>query len=175
MRQLVIESPGRVVVADVPVPSPAAGEALVRTRVAGICGSDLHCLAGEHPFVSLPVVPGHEVAGVVEALGEGVEGVSLGDRVLVEPTLVCGRCPRCTSGRYNLCERLAVLGCQTTGAMAEMFTVPAGRLHRIPDDLDDTLAALVEPLATATLERGAEAFDAARRGGEVKVQLRVGG
>jgi 2-desacetyl-2-hydroxyethyl bacteriochlorophyllide A dehydrogenase len=116
----------------------------------GICGSDLHAFAGNHPFIDLPVVPGHEVAGIVDATGAEATEFHIGDRVLLEPNLVCGRCFYCTTGRYNLCEDLKVVGCQTAGAMAEAFTAPASRFHRIPDGMTWMEAALVEPLSTAT-------------------------
>jgi 2-desacetyl-2-hydroxyethyl bacteriochlorophyllide A dehydrogenase len=116
----------------------------------GICGSDLHAFDGNHPFIDLPVVPGHEVAGIVDAVGTDAGGFRAGDRVLLEPNLVCGRCFYCTSGRYNLCEDLKVVGCQTAGGMAEAFTAPASRFHRVPEDMTWTEAALVEPMSTAT-------------------------
>lgn len=131
-------------------PEPGPGEYRVRSIAVGICGSDLHAFDGRHPFISLPVVPGHEVAGIVDAAGPGAGGFLTGDRVLLEPNLVCGRCFYCTSGRYNLCEKLEVVGCQTAGALAETFVAPAGRLHHIPEGMSWTAAALVEPLATAT-------------------------
>jgi L-iditol 2-dehydrogenase len=150
MRQAVLEAPGVVRVGEGELPSPAAGEIRVRAESVGICGSDLHALAGEHPFVALPVVPGHEASGVVDTVGAGVEGLAAGDRVLLEPNLVDGTCMHCASGRYNLCEHLAVVGCQTAGALAEAFVAPAGRFHRVPDGMSDTAAAMVEPLSTAT-------------------------
>jgi L-iditol 2-dehydrogenase len=150
MRQAVLEAPGVVRVGEGELPAPAAGEIRVRAESVGICGSDLHALAGEHPFVALPVVPGHEACGVVDAVGAGVEAFAAGDRVLLEPNLVDGSCMYCASGRYNLCEHLAVVGCQTAGALAEAFVAPAGRFHRVPDGMSDTAAAMVEPLSTAT-------------------------
>lgn len=149
-RQLVMTAPGRLEFREIDDPVPGPHDVLVRPRAVGICGSDLHALAGHHPFIDLPCAPGHEVAGVVEAVGEAVEDYRPGDRVLVEPNLVCGHCPYCTSGRYNLCDHLAVFGCQTSGAMADRFTIPATRLHHVPDGLDDRAAALVEPLSTGT-------------------------
>lgn len=149
MRQVVLAAPGQVSITDAPIPSPTTGELLVRSRVVGVCGSDLHALAGEHPFIDLPVVPGHEAVGVVAAAEETGNGPHVGDRVLVEPNLVCGRCRYCSAGRYNLCEHLRVLGCQTPGAMAEWFTVPADRVRVLPPDLSDAQAAVVEPTATA--------------------------
>jgi 2-desacetyl-2-hydroxyethyl bacteriochlorophyllide A dehydrogenase len=95
-------------------------------------------------------VPGHEAAGIVDATGSQVTDFHVGDRVLLEPNLVCGHCLYCTTGRYNLCENLKVVGCQTAGAMAEAFTAPAGRFHRMPEGMTWTEAALVEPMSTAT-------------------------
>lgn len=148
MRQILVQSIDDIRVERVPVPQPGQGEALVRSTVVGICGSDLHAAAGTHPFVPLPYRPGHEVVGVVAELGSGVRGVSPGDRVVVEPNLTCGHCPQCRSGRYNICRELAVFGCQTAGGMAELFTIAADRLHVVPPTMSDLASALVEPLAT---------------------------
>jgi L-iditol 2-dehydrogenase len=145
-----IPRPRTVEVVSITAPIPGPRDALVATGTVGICGSDLHALAGTHPFISLPCFPGHEVVGAVESVGGDVTQVAPGDRVLAEANLVCGRCFYCLSGRYNLCDQLKVLGCQTQGAMADLFTIPADRLHSVPESLDDSQAALVEPLSTAT-------------------------
>jgi L-iditol 2-dehydrogenase len=149
VRQTVISSSGVVELVETELPSPGSGEVRVRSRVVGICGSDLHALTGEHPFISFPFSPGHEVSGIVDALGPGVTAPPLGTRVLLEPNLVCGNCAYCTSGRYNLCEKLVVVGCQTAGAMADAFVAPASRLHVVPETMTDAEAALVEPMSTA--------------------------
>lgn len=149
MRQVVISPPGVVSVRDAELPEPGLGEIRVRTCAVGSCGSDLHALAGKHPFIELPCIPGHEVVGTVDALGPGVTAPTPGTRVLLEPNLVCGECPYCLSGRCNLCERLRVIGCQTAGAMADAFIAPAARFHVVPTGITDAEAALVEPLSTA--------------------------
>lgn len=133
-----------------PLPNPARGELRVRAEAVGICGSDLHALAGEHPFIELPVVPGHEAAGVVDAVGPEVEGFVAGDSVLLEPNLVDRSCLYCRTGRYNLCEHLQVIGCQTAGALADAFVAPAERFHQVPKAMSMAQAAMVEPLSTAT-------------------------
>jgi L-iditol 2-dehydrogenase len=150
MHQVVFTGPGQIELEETVAPTVGAGEVLVRTTAVGICGSDLHALAGTHPFIDLPCRPGHEVVGVVEEVSSDVTGVAPGDRVIVEPGLVCGKCRNCREGRYNICDSLLVFGCQTRGAMSERFTIAVHRLHRIPDDLTDAAAALVEPLSTGT-------------------------
>lgn len=150
IRRVRIAAPHDIRVEDAASPEPGAGELRVRSRAVGICGSDLHALEGRHPFIDLPVVPGHEVAGVVDAVAGDVDGFAPGDRVLLEPNLVCGECAHCRSGRYNLCERLVVVGCTTSGAMGDAFTAPARRFHHVPDGMSMSAAALVEPLSTAT-------------------------
>lgn len=148
MRRVVVR-PGDIAVESAPIPRPAANEVLVQTTVTGICGSDTHAAGGRHPFVPLPYYPGHEVVGVIRAVGSGVKGFAAGERITVEPTLPCGECKMCRTGRSNLCENLRFFGCgYAQGGIADYFTVPASRLHRIPDGLSDLQAALIEPLAT---------------------------
>lgn len=150
MRQVVLASVGEVMLEDAQLPEPGPRELRVRAEAVGICGSDLHALSGNHPFIELPVVPGHEAAGLVDAVGEEVSDFAVGDPVLLEPNLIDGSCEYCRSGRYNLCEHLVVVGCQAAGALAEAFVAPAERFHRIPEGMSMTAAALVEPLSTAT-------------------------
>jgi L-iditol 2-dehydrogenase len=139
MRRVVVTSDG-VEVVPAAVPAPGAGEVLVRTLLAGVCGSDTHALHGQHPFIELPYMPGHEVVGVLAETGR---------RVVVEPYLPCWECKQCRAGRQNLCERLRFFGCaHDQGGMAEWFTIDTRRLHAVPDELDDRTAALIEPLAT---------------------------
>lgn len=145
----VVAHPDGVRVEVVAAPEPAAGEALVETRLVGVCGSDLHAAHGRHPFVPLPYLPGHEVVGVVREIGADVAEIGPGQRVVVEPTLPCRLCKMCTTGRENLCEQLRFFGCgYPQGGMAELFTVDAARLHVVPEDLNDRAAVLIEPLST---------------------------
>lgn len=145
MRQVLVRSIDEVTVERVPVPVPGDGEVLLRTTVAGVCGSDMHAALGSHPFIDLPYRPGHELVATVAADGHGFRA---GDRVVVEPNLYCGKCAQCRAGRYNICRELKVFGCQTPGGMADLFAIAADRLHAVPDAISDTAAALVEPLAT---------------------------
>lgn len=150
MRQVWISAPDNVEVRSAEPPSPGPGEVRVTTTRVGVCGSDVHALHGLHPFIDLPVSPGHEAVGTVSAVGDGVDDLAVGDRVLLEPNVVCGQCWYCRSGRYNLCEHLRVVGCQMDGAMADEFVAPAGRFHRVPDGLSTRAAAMVEPMSTGT-------------------------
>lgn len=148
MRRVVV-SRESVDVVEAQVPRPGPGEVLVRSLVAGVCGSDTHAAHGRHPFIVLPYHPGHEVVGIVEGVGDAVTTVSAGERVTVEPDLPCWTCKMCTTGRQNLCENLRFFGCAyDQGGMADYFTIPADRLHAVPDDLDLRAAALIEPLST---------------------------
>lgn len=148
MRRVVV-SPDSIDVLESPTPKPTSGEALVHSVVSGVCGSDTHAAHGRHPFIDLPYYPGHEVVGVVAALGPGVDGIEVGHRVTVEPYLPCWECKQCRNGRQNLCENLRFFGCgYDQGGMADYFTVPANRLHAIPDEMDYRTAALIEPLST---------------------------
>ncbi|MER6565515.1 alcohol dehydrogenase catalytic domain-containing protein [Streptomyces sp. NPDC001093] len=148
IRRVLVRSLHDITIEQVPAPVPGDDELLVRTAVVGVCGSDTHAAAGHHPFIDLPYRAGHEAVGVVAQAGQGAGGFTPGDRVVIEPNLCCGRCPQCRSGRYNICQELKVFGCQTPGAMTDQFTIPADRVHRVPDGMTDIEAALIEPLAT---------------------------
>lgn len=148
-----VASPGvGVSLVDVPVPVPGRGCVLVRSRLVGICGSDTHALAGHHPFLTAPYVPGHEATGEVVDVGADVGLVRPGQRVLLKPNVECGKCVNCLAGRTNACETLSWIGCDVSGkrpgAMAEFFVSPESNLVPVPDSMDDRDAVLVECLAT---------------------------
>lgn len=148
-RRILISSPDVVEVVSEALPDLGADEALVSLLVAGVCGSDTHAMRGHHPQMKLPYYPGHEVVGIVTAVGSGVTNLPVGTRVTPEPTLPCGECKMCRTYRSNVCDNLQFFGCgYREGGMADLFTVPADRLHVIPDDMSDLQAALIEPLAT---------------------------
>lgn len=147
MKVALLLRPYQLELIDRPVPRLGPEEVLIRLRAAGICGSDIQGLAGEHPMMTLPRVLGHELAGQVEAVGEEVTRVSPGDHVVVDPMLRCGRCHPCRLGRYNCCENLKVLGVHADGGFAEFIALPQGQVHTVPRDLPWEVGALVEPLA----------------------------
>jgi 2-desacetyl-2-hydroxyethyl bacteriochlorophyllide A dehydrogenase len=148
-RRALVSAPDVIEVVREPAPPLKVGEALVEMLVSGVCGSDKAGAHGEHAFLKPPYYPGHEVVGVVAAVADGVGEVVVGDRVTVEPTLVCGHCKPCRHGAENLCENLEFFGCgYREGGMADVFSVPARRLHTVPQAFSDYQAALIEPLAT---------------------------
>jgi len=147
VRAVVIERPGQAGLGTLAEPTLAPGEVLVRVRTVGFCGSDLSTFRGLNPLVAYPRVPGHEVAGVVEALGDGVPDVlRVGALVTVVPYTACGACPACRRGRVNTCRDNRTLGVQRDGAMTELLAVPWEKV--LPaDGLSRRELALVEPLA----------------------------
>ena len=155
MKSLVLQQPGALVWADVPEPVPAAAEALVRVRRCGVCGTDIHALAGKQPFFSYPRRLGHELCvEVVSAPGDS--GSRAGDLCAVEPYYFCGQCPACRTGKTNCCKHLKVLGVHIDGGHAPFITVPTERLHRATS-LSPEQIALVEPLVIGAhgIERAA--------------------
>ena len=147
MLQQVMTAPGHIEFREAPVPAPNAGEVLVKIMKIGVCGSDIHVYHGEHPFTKYPVTQGHEVSGKIAALGEGVTGFAIGQKVTIEPQVYCGRCHPCTHGKYNLCEELRVMGFQTTGTASEYFAVDAGKVTPLPETMTYSEGAMIEPLA----------------------------
>ncbi len=140
--------------------APRPGEVELEVAYCGICGSDLHEYqsgphsipqAEAHPLSGCraPLTLGHEFCGVVAALGPGVEGLRIGDRVAVEPEYRCGECRYCREGRYNLCESMGFIGLMGDGGFAERARVPAYMLHRLPDAVGFRQAAVLEPAAVA--------------------------
>jgi 2-desacetyl-2-hydroxyethyl bacteriochlorophyllide A dehydrogenase len=148
MRAAVISAPGKVEVATVDDPTPGPREVVVQVAACGLCGTDLHILQGEFA-PTLPVVPGHEFAGEVAAIGTAVTELAVGDRVAVDPSLYCHECHYCRSGRNNLCERWAAIGVTTAGGAAEYAVAPVANCVKLPDHVRTEDAALIEPLSCA--------------------------
>lgn len=130
---------------DKPVPGPH--EVLIKVKAAGICGSDIHKMQSEWKY-SLPMVMGHEIAGIVEEVGFGVKQVQAGDRVVVAPLIPCQECPYCRAGKYQLCEDYTMIGSQRYGGFAEYVVVPEENVLNI-GDMSFAAAAMIEPLAVA--------------------------
>jgi 2-desacetyl-2-hydroxyethyl bacteriochlorophyllide A dehydrogenase len=161
MKTVRLEKPGQFALLEAAPPGAASpGEAIVRVRRIGVCGTDLHAFAGNQPFFSYPRVLGHELGVEVVSVGSAVAAVKPGDRCSVEPYINCGTCIACRRGKPNCCSSLRVLGVHADGGMRELFAVPARKLHASPSLTFDQLA-LVETLAIgchavarAGIERG---------------------
>lgn len=149
MRRVRIVAPEEVVIEDVEIPELGNQEVLIATRYCGICGSDIHAYFGRHPFITLPVVPGHECSGVVSDMGQEVSAFSIGQKVTIIPQVTCGTCYNCRIGRYNICNELRVIGCQTDGALTEYFAVGSQHVVPLPDRISLKEATLIEPFAVA--------------------------
>jgi propanol-preferring alcohol dehydrogenase len=150
MRAMVLDRPRTpLTMRERPLPRPAAGEIVVEIEACGVCRTDLHVVDGELPHPKLPIVPGHEIVGRVAALGPGVEGFSLGERVGV-PWLgaTCGVCPYCRSGRENLCDNPLFTGYTRDGGYATHTVADARFAFPLPENLD---AAEAAPLLCAGL------------------------
>ena len=150
MKAVKFQEPWNVACVEADMPKPGKGEALIRVRSAGICGSDIGAYRGTNPLVSYPRIIGHEIAGEIISLPpEAPENLKVGDRVVVDPYLYCGHCYPCSIGRTNCCTDLKVLGVHVDGGMAEYFAHPADMLWKIPEDMPWELAPISEPLTIA--------------------------
>lgn len=149
MRQAVMTSPGVIEFREVPEPVAGPGEVLLRIKRIGVCGSDVHVNHGKHPFTSYPVVQGHEFSAEVEAVGEGVEDLTIGSRATATPQVVCGECGPCLRGDYHICDDLKVQGFQAPGVAQDLFVTRIEKLVTLPDEFTHEQGALVEPTAVA--------------------------
>lgn len=148
MKAVVLRDVGDFRVEDVPQPQPKAGEALVRIRACGVCGSDLPRIFAKGTY-RFPCIPGHEFAGEVQALGEGVDAAWLHKRVTVFPLLPCRRCDSCLVGEYAMCSDYDYFGSRRDGGFAEYLAVPVWNLVEAPPALSFEEAAMTEPAAVA--------------------------
>jgi 2-desacetyl-2-hydroxyethyl bacteriochlorophyllide A dehydrogenase len=149
MHAVVIDKPGDVSVGEVADPVPGPDEVVVAVRACGICGTDIHVVDGEFSLARYPLVPGHEFAGEVVAVGRRVTGIAVGTMVTADPNTFCGRCRPCREGHGNLCEDFTALGVTAPGAAADFVAVPSWLARPLPSDFDMSVAALIEPLSCA--------------------------
>ena len=154
MRQAVMMAPGTITFRDVASPVVGAEQVRIRVQRIGVCGSDIHVFHGKHPFVTYPLIQGHEYAGVIEALGPGVTGLAVGDKVTATPQEVCGICSPCRRGQYNACEKLKVRGFQAPGCAQDLFVTEVDKIVKLPADFAPDQGAFVEPVAVAAHSTG---------------------
>lgn len=147
MRALQLTAPNQWHIGDVPEPTPGQGEVVIDVAGCGMCGTDLHTLSGGNPLVIFPAIPGHEMGGTVTAVGENVSWLSVGDRVVVDPSRSCDHCEFCLSGRSNLCPGKGGYGSRYPGGFAEKAAVRAINCVKVPDGMSWEIALLAEPIA----------------------------
>ena len=149
MKQAIMTEPGKIKIHEVPAPTPGPGEVLLRVQRIGVCGSDIHVYHGKHPLTSYPVVQGHEFSAVLEAVGPGVTGLTVGSKVTSMPQIVCGVCAPCRRGDYHICDKLKVQGFQAPGCGQELWVTSAKMVVPLPDTFTFEQGALVEPASVA--------------------------
>jgi L-iditol 2-dehydrogenase len=151
MKAAVLHGIGDLRIERRPVPRPAAGEALIRVRAVGVCGSEIHYYREGRigdAVVRQPVIPGHEFSGEVAAVGAGVEGLHVGQRVAVEPGAPCRQCESCIEGNYHVCRRMTFCGTPPhDGAYREYISWPAQLCHPLPGRVSFAAGAMIEPAA----------------------------
>ena len=147
MRAAVFDATFDLKLKDLPRAAPGPDAVEVEVGAVGLCAGDLYIYLGKNPYVTYPRVGGHEIAGKVSALGSAVEGVELGERVVVDPFISCGRCYPCRVGKRNCCANLSIVGVHRDGGFAQAVCAPAANLHRIPAAMSDFDASFAEPVA----------------------------
>jgi len=151
MKALVYYGPEDMRYVDVDTPVPGPGEVRIRVKATGICGSDVHGYLGITGRRTPPMIMGHEFAGIVDSVGDGVTAAKPGDRVTAQPVNFCGKCAYCHEGLTNLCTDKEFLGVMdVNGSMAEFVCVPEKLIYKLPDSVSYTQGAVVEPLAVAS-------------------------
>jgi threonine dehydrogenase-like Zn-dependent dehydrogenase len=148
MKAAVLENYGKINPKNIPDPVIKDDEVLVKVTYASICGSDQHIYKGEfHPRTKLPLVPGHEFAGVIMEIGKNVSGFKTGEKVTVDPIIPCGDCPACKRKHYPACTSLKLVGIDLDGGFAEYIAVKPEMIYKLPSSVSDTYAALIELLS----------------------------
>jgi threonine dehydrogenase-like Zn-dependent dehydrogenase len=157
MRAVIIDAPTSIRLGNVPEPTPRSDELLIRVEACGICGTDLHIIDGESPLARYPIIPGHEFAGEVVALGcdlaqnngNGGTNITVGSRVAIDPNIYCGYCDFCRTGHENLCLHYSAFGVTTNGAIAQYVAVPLATAYVLPNTISWREGALIEPISCA--------------------------
>ncbi len=132
------------------ISSIESDQVVIKVAYSAICGSDLHIFHGKHPSVKLPTTIGHELSGEIVETGDKVKNVKIGDRVTLEPCIVCGQCEACKSGNYNFCENISFTYRNGDGAMANYVVAQGQHVFKLPDSITLRNGCLIEPLSVAT-------------------------
>ncbi|MCK5759068.1 MAG: NAD(P)-dependent alcohol dehydrogenase [Clostridiales bacterium] len=151
MKAAVLEKVGKIVIKDVEKPDVQPGHVLIKIDYVGICGSDVHYYEygriGDF-IVENPIILGHECSGIIERIGDGVSGFSIGDKVVPEPGFACNKCDYCKTGKYNLCEEMTFMATPPVdGSFCEYISYPADMVFKLPENVSTKEGALIEPLA----------------------------
>jgi hypothetical protein len=149
MKAVYLERPEDIYIKEIDEPLCPAGYARVRVRAVGICGSDISAYKGTSPMCTYPRIIGHEVVGDIVEVNSSSSQLKVGDRVILEPYIYCGKCYPCLNGRTNSCENLKVLGVHIDGGMTEYISHPVHLIHKLPEKLSDEEWVMVEPLSIA--------------------------
>lgn len=147
MKAARLVKPYQMIFEEKPIPEIRENQVLLKILCFGICGSDLQIYHGQHKYAAMPIIMGHEIAAQIEKTGSRVTGISPGDKVTIEPQVTCGSCYPCQTGRFNVCEQLKVIGVHMDGCNQEYYAVDSKYLHKIPDAMENGIAALTEPMA----------------------------
>jgi 2-desacetyl-2-hydroxyethyl bacteriochlorophyllide A dehydrogenase len=149
MKTVLLKKPGEIGISEIETTQRLDGQVLIKVRSAGICGSDIGAYKGVNPLVSYPRIIGHEIAGEVVEVGADETEFKVGDRVILEPYVYCGKCYPCSIGHTNCCENLTVRGVHIEGGMAEYVSHPRHLLHKVPAGIPWHLVPMAEPLVIA--------------------------
>lgn len=142
-----MDAPRSMKVENISIPEMDVADVLVQVKATGVCTGDIYIYQGKNPYAAYPIVGGHEIAGIVIDKGTEVKNIKVGDRVVVDPFIGCGKCYACRIGKYNCCANLHILGVHSNGGFAEYMTVPGKQIYKVPDNLSLEVAAFAEPIA----------------------------
>jgi len=148
MKALIFQGKEKIIYADIPKPVIGPDDVLMQIKSVGICGTDLHIYRGGMKMPKNAII-GHEFSGIVAKIGKNVRNVTVGQRVVGEHVVTCGKCSYCKMGRPNLCTRAQVIGLHRAGALAQYLSIPASLVYPFPKSISFDEAALIEPLSIA--------------------------
>ena len=147
MKAFILKEPEKLEPVDIEPVEPGDNEVQIKTMACGICGTDFHAYHGKHLAVKYPVIPGHELSGIVTKTGSNVKSFHSGDHVVVDPNITCGHCDYCKEGKENFCENMRRVGINYPGGYGEYVTVPEKAVYSVPENMDFRHAAMTEPVA----------------------------